>query len=104
MARASDSRNPASKQRRRKRRRDELMKTRKLFRPTRAIGYPLGNPGGLESRARPASLLMLIANEHTFYWWRVRLGLSRKPLVKRPQRRQLTKPLTFAEVVVNVIQ
>lgn len=42
-------------------------------------------------------------HEHAFYWWRARLGLSPKSVTQRPrpQRRQLAKPLTFAEVVVD---
>ena len=39
-------------------------------------------------------------HEHTFYWWRARLGLSPKPAARRRQRRPV-KPLKFAEVVVD---
>lgn len=35
--------------------------------------------------------------EHSFYWWRARLGLSP---AKRPSRRRF-KPIAFAQVVVN---
>jgi hypothetical protein len=36
--------------------------------------------------------------EHAFYWWRARLGLSRKSVLKR--RRPALRP-KFAEVVVD---
>ena len=38
--------------------------------------------------------------EHCFYWWRARLGLSPKSATKRQQRRA-ARPIQFAEVVVN---
>ena len=37
------------------------------------------------------------AREHSFYWWRARLGLSP---VRRPSRPR-SKPIAFARVVVN---
>ena len=36
-------------------------------------------------------------HEHAFYWWRTRLGLSPKTVVKR----RPAKTIKFAEVVVN---
>jgi hypothetical protein len=37
------------------------------------------------------------AREHSFYWWRARLGLS--PARRRSRRR--SKPIAFAQVVVD---
>jgi hypothetical protein len=37
------------------------------------------------------------AREHSFYWWRARLGLSP---AKRSSR-QRSKPIAFAQVVLN---
>ena len=36
-------------------------------------------------------------HEHAFYWWRAKLGLSPSPR----KRRRVTKPVRFAEVVVE---
>jgi hypothetical protein len=38
--------------------------------------------------------------EHGFYWWRAKLGLSPASTATRRQRRR-TRPLHFAEVVVE---
>ena len=37
------------------------------------------------------------AREHSFYWWRIRLGLS----PARRSSRQRSKPIAFAQVVLN---
>jgi hypothetical protein len=39
-------------------------------------------------------------HEHSFYWWRARLGLS--PMVaKRRGRRRVAKPVSFAKLVIE---
>jgi hypothetical protein len=42
------------------------------------------------------------SREHSFYWWRARLGLSpeKRKASPRPRRRPV-KPIAFARVVVN---
>ena len=40
-------------------------------------------------------------HEHSFYWWRSRLGLSPRSAVKRRRRRRPAGPMKFAEVVVD---
>jgi hypothetical protein len=42
--------------------------------------------------------------EHAFYWWRARLGLSPRSTRKRRPTRRPAKTIRFAEVVVNHVE